>query len=158
MLCNTCHLSPMPTARATDPICHLGPLDTVSVLGQEEGYNSVQMFEPFQDRNPHLFGTVSLSWIVMKSILKTYSFNLFWTKPLRKKIPGQNLDFWKSNFQFLRWNCFFLTNMENNAAVTLHFKDLAVQNYLFLKDVCICWWKISNCSQKHFWWLWSFSF
>ena len=24
-------------------------------------YNSVQMFEPFQDRNQHLFGTVSLS-------------------------------------------------------------------------------------------------
>ena len=27
--------------------------------------------------------------------------------------------------------------MESNAAVTLHFEDLAVQNYLFLKDVCI---------------------
>ena len=24
-------------------------------------YNSVEMFEPFQDRNPHIFGTVSLS-------------------------------------------------------------------------------------------------
>ena len=24
-------------------------------------YNKVQMFEPFQDRNPHFFGTVSLS-------------------------------------------------------------------------------------------------
>ena len=43
------------------------------------------MFEPFQDRNQHFFGTVSLSWIVMKSISKTYSFNLLWTKPLRKK-------------------------------------------------------------------------
>ena len=47
-------------------------------------YNSVQMFEPFQHRNPHFFGKVSLSWFVMKYILKTYSFNLFWTKPLRK--------------------------------------------------------------------------
>ena len=121
-------------------------------------YNSVQMFEPFQDRNPHFFQTVSLSWIVMKSISKTYSFNLFWTQPLRKKILGQNLEFWKSYFQFLRWNWFFRTNMESNAAVTLHFEDLAVQNYLFLKDVCICWWKISNCLQKHFWWLWNFSF
>jgi hypothetical protein len=25
------------------------------------GYIKVQMFEPFQDRNPHFFGTVSLS-------------------------------------------------------------------------------------------------
>ena len=28
--------------------------------------------------------------------------------------------------------------MESNAAVTLYFEDLAVQNYLFLKDVRIC--------------------
>ena len=33
----------------------------------------------------------------------------------------------------------FWINMESNAAVTLHFEDFAVQNYLFLKDVCICW-------------------
>ena len=99
------------------------------------------MFEPFQDRNPHFFGTVSLSWFVMKSISKTYSFNLFWTKPLRKKVFGQNLDSCKSYFQFLRWNWFFRTNMESNAAVTLHFEDLAVQNYMFLKDMCIHWWK-----------------
>ena len=48
--------------------------------------------------------------------------------------------------------------MESNAAVTLHFEDLAVQNYLFLKDVCICWWKISNCFKKHYWWIWFFFF
>ena len=82
-------------------------------------YNSVQMFEPFQDRNQHFFGTVSLSWIVMKFISKTYSFNLFWIKPLRKNISGQNLDFWKSYFLFLCWNLVFWTNMESNAAVTL---------------------------------------
>ena len=29
--------------------------------------------------------------------------------------------------------------MESNAAVTLHFKDLAVKKYLFFKDVSICW-------------------
>ena len=79
------------------------------------------MFEPFQDRNPHFFGTVSLSWFVMTSISKMYSFNLFWAKPLRKKIWGKNLDFWKSYFQNLRWNWVFRTNMESNAAVTLHF-------------------------------------
>ena len=55
----------------------------------------VQMFEPFQDWNPHFFGTVSLSWFVMKSISKTYSFNLFWSKPLRKI-------FLEDIFQFLQ--------------------------------------------------------
>ena len=102
-------------------------------------YNSVQMFEAFQDRNPHFFGTVSLSWIVMNIISKTYSFSLYWTKPLRKIFLGQNLDFWKSYFLFPCWNWIFWTNMESNAALTLHFGDLAVQNYLFLKDVCIRW-------------------
>ena len=38
--------------------------------------------------------------------------------------------------------------MESNAAVTLHFEDLVDQNYLFLKDVCIRWWTISNCLEK----------
>ena len=78
------------------------------------------MFEPFQNRKPHFFGTVSLSWIVMKSILKTYTFSFFWTKPLRKKIWGLNLYFWKIYFQFLRLNWVFRTNKESNAAVTLH--------------------------------------
>ena len=64
-------------------------------------YNSVQMFEPFQDWTPHLFGTVSLSWFVIKSIFKTYSFNLFWTKPLRrKKILGKIWIFAKVIFNF----------------------------------------------------------
>ena len=107
------------------------------------------MFEPFQDWNPHFFGTSSLSWFVMKFILKTYSFNLFWTKPLRKKISGQNLDCCKSYFQFLRWNWVFRNNMESNAAVTLHW---------LLKDVCIRWGKILNCLQNNFWLMWSFSF
>ena len=35
-------------------------------------------------------------------------------------------------------NLVFRTNMESNAAVTLQFEDLAVTNYVFLKDVCIC--------------------
>ena len=71
-------------------------------------------------------------------LLKTNRFSSFRTKSLRKKILGQNLDFCKSYFQFLRWNWVFRTNMEGNAVVTLHFEDLAVQNCLFLKDVCIC--------------------
>ena len=29
--------------------------------GSGQPYIKVQMFEPFQDRNPHFFGTVSLS-------------------------------------------------------------------------------------------------
>ena len=81
-----------------------------------------------------------------------------WTKSLRKKISGQNLDFSKSYFQFLRWNWVFRTNMKSNAAVTLHFEDLAVHDYLFLKDVCIFWWKISNCLKKHFRWMWTLIF
>ena len=28
--------------------------------------------------------------------------------------------------------------MESNSAVTLHFEDLTITNYLFLKDVCNC--------------------
>ena len=116
----------------------------------QKQYNSAQMFEPFQDQNQHLFGTGSLSWFVMKSISTTYRFHLFWTKPLRKKMWGQNLDFSKSNFQFLRWIWVFRTNMGSNSAVTRHFEDLVVQNYLFLKDVCICWWKISNCLKSTF--------
>ena len=75
--------------------------------------------------------------------------------PLRKKLSGKNLNCWKRYFQFLCGNWVFWTNMESTSAVTLHFEDLAVQNYFFLKDVCLCRWKISNCSQKHFWWLWN---
>ena len=36
-------------------------LQDYSLLFRITLYNSVQMFEPFQDRNPHLLGTVSLS-------------------------------------------------------------------------------------------------
>ena len=38
-------------------------IDVVGEGGQCEStvYNSVQMFEPFQDRKSHFFGTVSLS-------------------------------------------------------------------------------------------------
>ena len=35
--------------------------------------------------------------------------------------------------------------MESNAAVTLQFADLAVNNYLFLKDGFICWLYILKC-------------
>ena len=38
----------------------------------------------------------------------------------------------------LKINPVFRTNMDSNAAVTLHLEDLGVQNYLFLKDMCIC--------------------
>ena len=58
------------------------------------------MFEPFQDRNPHFFGTVSLSWFVMKSISKTYSFNL-----------------WPCGHKFLVFKVF---KMKHYSRVTLH--------------------------------------
>ena len=45
-------------------------------------------------------------------------------------------------FFFFPSDILFLTNMESNADVTLQFEDIAVQNYLFLKYVCICLWKI----------------
>ena len=47
-----------------------------------------------------------------------------------------NLDFVEvfSNFSLEIW--FFWTYMESNAAVTLHFEDLVVTNYSFLKDMC----------------------
>ena len=96
-----------------------------------------------------------------QSVWAELSWNPFWKRIasicFEPNHSGKKY-FWKSYFQFLCWNCFFWTNMESNAAVTLHFEDIAVKNYLFLKDVRICWWKISNCSKKHFWWLWSFSF
>ena len=82
---------------------------------------------------------------------KTNRFSSFRAKSLRKKNLGQNLDFCKSYFLWPLWNWGFGTNMESNAAVTLHFEDLAVKNYLFLKYVCIRLWKISNCSFKYFW-------
>ena len=89
---------------------------------------------------------------------KMNRFSSFRAKSLRKKNLGRNLDFCKSYFLWPLWNWGFGTNMESNAAVTLHFEDLAVKNYLFLKYVCIRLWKISNCFFKYFWSMWSFSF
>ena len=114
------------------------------------------MFEPFQERNPHFFETISLSWFVMKSILKTYSFNCFLTKSLRIFFNG-NLVFLRNLFSISpTWNWVFWTYMESNAAVRIHLEDLAVPNYLFLKDVFIFWWKISNCLVKYFASMWFF--
>ena len=45
--------------------------------------------------------------------------------------------FVKVIFNFSLEIVFFWTYMESNAAVTLKSEDLAVTNYLFLKDVCI---------------------
>ena len=104
-------------------------------------HNSFQMFEPFQNRKPHFFGTINLSWFVMKSIPKMYSFNLFLTKSLRISFNGIIFwmeNFWGSYFQLFPWKWVFQTYMESNAAVTINF-DPTVTNYLFFKDVCICW-------------------
>ena len=67
-----------------------------------------------------------------------YSFNLFFTKSLRKNFTNGNLDFCGSYSQFFLGNWVFQTYTENIADKTLHFEDLAVTKYLFLKDVCIC--------------------
>ena len=93
------------------------------------------MFEPFQDGNQHFFGTISLSWFVMKSIPKTYSFNWFLTKSLRETFLNGNLYFCGSYFQFLSWNCVFWAYLESNAAVTLHLKTLRSQINCFKRLV-----------------------
>ena len=82
---------------------------------------------------------------------KTNMFTSFRTKSLRKRILGQNFDFSLSYFLWPLWIWGFGTIMKSNAAVTLHFEDLLVKNYLFLKYVCICSWKTSNCSIKYIW-------
>ena len=55
------------------------------------------MFEPFQDRNPHFFGTVSLSWFIMKSISKTYSGDF-------KSNFFKNPNFAPKNFSWVVWS------------------------------------------------------
>ena len=54
-----------------------------------------------------------------------YSFNLIWTKPLRKKFGGKIWIFAKVILK-KSLKLGFWTNMESNAAVMLHFEDLAV--------------------------------
>ena len=45
-------------------ICNV---DTVTLRPwQIDPYNSVQMFDPFQDQNPHFIGKISLSLFFMK--------------------------------------------------------------------------------------------
>ena len=73
---------------------------------------------------------------------KTNRFNSVMTNLVSKKFLRQNLDFCGSYFLWPLWNWGFGTNMESNAAVTLQFEHIAFTNYLFLKDLCICWWKI----------------
>ena len=106
-------------------------------------FNSVQMFEPFQDQNQHSFWIISLSWFVMLVFWKHIRSIYLWPNHSGKKVRTKFRFFLKVLFIFLLCNWVFWTNIENNSAVTLHFEDLAVQTYLFLKDVCICWWKIS---------------
>ena len=69
---------------------------------------------------------------------ETYTFNFFIAKPLRKKIGGQIWIFVEVIFNFSSEIGFFELTWRV-AAVTLHFEDLAVQNYFLKKDVCIRW-------------------
>ena len=94
-------------------------------------YNRVQMFEPFKiGINIYLEQSVwaELSWNPFR---KRIALICFGPNHSGEKISGQNFDFWKSYFQFLRRNWVFWSNMENNAVVTLHFEDLAVKIYIY---------------------------
>ena len=63
-------------------------------------YNSGQMFEPFQDRNPHFFGTVSLSWNVIKFIFKRIASIYFGPNHSGKKFRAEIWIFEKVIFFF----------------------------------------------------------
>ena len=73
------------------------------------------MFHPFHDRNPHFFGIFVFDQI-------THEFFFYGI-----------IDCCGSYCQFLPCNWFFRTYMESNAAVMIHFEDLAVTNSLSLK-------------------------
>ena len=66
----------------------------------------------------------------MRSIPKTYSFNLFLTKSLRIFFLMETLIFVEVFFYF-SLGIVFWTYMESKAVVTLHFVDPAVTNYFF---------------------------
>ena len=93
-------------------------------------YNSVQMFEPFWDRNSHFYGIFRLSWFFMQDFQKRIDSVVLGPNHSGKFFGGRNLDFCESYFLWPFCNGVFWTNMESNAAVTLHFEDLAVNNYL----------------------------
>ena len=85
--------------------------------------------------------------VKVENLLKTNRFSSFRTKSLNKKNLRRNLDFCGNYFL---WPLLKMgTNMESNAAVTLHFEVLAVNNYLFFKNMCafVCEKsQVSNCS------------
>ena len=58
------------------------------------------MFEPVQDQNPQLFGTVSLSRIVMKSICKRIASICFGPNHSGKEFRGKIWIFEKLIFDF----------------------------------------------------------
>ena len=89
-------------------------------------------WSPFnvQDRNQHLFGTISLSWFFMKSIPKVYHFNLFLTKSLR-------IFFWMEL-------CTFMNIISNKRVKNAPFCTLL---YLFIKLIIkknSHWFKVLN--------------
>ena len=54
--------------------CLLSSLDSSELTA----YNSVQMFEPFQDQTPHFFGKIILSWFVMQDFQKLIGSKVLW--------------------------------------------------------------------------------
>ena len=102
-------------------------------------YNSVQMFEPFQDQNPHFVGMIRLNRFVMQDFQKQIGSVVLWPNFVEAKFGF----LWK--FFFL-WNLGFGTNMESAADVTLNFEDLAVNKYLYFFLIMCAF----VCEKSHF--------
>ena len=96
------------------------------VLGARTGFRCLS---PFKIGKKHFFGTISLSLFVMKSVSKTYSFNLFVTK-------SSNLHFCGSYFQFLPWNWVFWNYMETKLLKRFILKTFRSQITCF-KQMCV---------------------
>ena len=114
-----------------------------------EIYNSVQIFEPFRDQNPHFLWKISLWWFFIKVYQKPISSITLWPNHLGIKNSGRNLDFCGSYFLFHLWNWVFRTNMESNAALMLQFEDFAMNIvFFFFKYVLVIIRLESNFSVK----------
>ena len=115
-------------------------------------YNSVQMFQPIRDRNPHFVGKMSVSWFFNKVFQNSIGSSVLWPNYSQKELGGKiqifvEVIFFASEFLFLglTWRTMLLYGC-----------TLKILRYFLC--VCIYWWKIWNCSIYCFWSMWSFSF
>ena len=65
------------------------PLDWKLLLKNPIAYNSFQMFEHFQDKNPHFFGKINLRWFVMQDFSNWIGLIVYWTNHSEKKLEGK---------------------------------------------------------------------